>query len=39
MQPEKVHSHAPQQSPIVMPGRSAEFDFNNELEELRRSPE
>jgi quercetin dioxygenase-like cupin family protein len=37
MQP--VHSHAPQQSPIVMPGRSAEFDFAKELEELRHSPE
>jgi quercetin dioxygenase-like cupin family protein len=39
MQPEKVQSHVGQPSPIVMPGRSAEFDFNQELEQLRQSPE
>lgn len=39
MQPEKVQSHVAQATPIVMPGRSAEFDFTQELEQLRQSPE
>jgi len=39
MQPERVHDQAGQQSPIEMPGRSAEFDFNREVDELRHSPE
>lgn len=39
MQAEKVHSHVTQPTPIVMPGRSAEFDFAKTLEELRNGPE
>ncbi len=39
MQPEKIQSSAAQQAPIIMPGRSMEFDFAKELEELRKSPE
>jgi quercetin dioxygenase-like cupin family protein len=39
MQPEKVQSHVAQPTPIVLPSRSAEFDFAKELEELRTSPE
>ncbi len=39
MQPEKLHSHVAQPTPIVMPGRSAEFDFARALEELRNTPE
>ncbi len=37
MQPEKVQSHVAQ--PIAMPGRSAELDFNQEVEQLRQAPE
>ncbi len=39
MQPEKIQPSVAQQAPIVMPGRSTEFDFAKELEELRKSPE
>lgn len=39
MQPEKLQNHAQQQTPIVMAGRSAEFNLDKELEELRNSPE
>ncbi len=39
MQPEKIQSSAAQQAPIIMPGRSMEFGFAKELEELRKSPE
>ncbi len=39
MQAEKVQNHVAQPTPIVMPGRSAEFDLNQELEQLRQSPE
>ncbi len=39
MQPEKVESHVGQPSPIVMPGRSAEFDLDAALESLRNSEE
>lgn len=39
MQPERVHTHAQQQSPIVLPGLSTELNLDKELEELSRSPE
>ncbi len=39
MQPEKVQSHVALPTPIVMPGRSAEFDFTQELERLRQNSE
>ncbi len=39
MQQEKVQSQVAHPTPIVMPGRSAEFDFAKEVEELRNSPE
>jgi quercetin dioxygenase-like cupin family protein len=39
MQPEKVQSQVTPPTPIVMPGRSAEFDFSQQLEQLRQSPE
>lgn len=39
MQPDNVHSHVAQPTPIVMPGGSAEFDLAKALEELRNSPE
>lgn len=43
MELEKVQSQWPhgssQQTPIMMPGRSAEFDLEQELDELRRSSE
>ncbi len=39
MQQEKVCSQGAQPTPIVMPGRSAEFGFGKEVEELRNSPE
>lgn len=39
MQLDNVHAHGPQQSPIIMPGRSADFGFDKELEELSHSPE
>ena len=38
MQPERVQSQVAQ-TPIMMPGRSAEFDLSRELEKLRQSPE
>jgi len=38
MQPERVQSQVAQ-TPIMMPGRSAEFDLSQELEKLRQSPE
>lgn len=38
MQPERVQSQVAQ-TPIMMPGRSAEFDVSQELEKLRQSPE
>ncbi len=37
MQPEKIPAHVSQ--PIAMPGRSAEFDLDKELEDLRHTPE
>lgn len=39
MQQENVPSHVAQSTPIVMPGRSAEFNFAKEVEELRNSQE
>ena len=39
MQPQEIQTSAAQPHPIVMPARSAEFDFAKELEELRKSPE
>ena len=39
MQPEKVQSQVARPIPIVMPRRSTEFDFAQELEQLRQSPE
>jgi quercetin dioxygenase-like cupin family protein len=38
MQSEQLDVHSAQAGPIVMPGRSAEFDFNQESEQLRESP-
>lgn len=38
MQPERVQSQVAQ-TPIMMPGQSAEFDVSQELEKLRQSPE
>jgi hypothetical protein len=39
MQLDNVQADSPQQSAIIMPGRSAEFGFDKELEELGYSPE
>jgi quercetin dioxygenase-like cupin family protein len=39
MQPEKAPDKAPQQSPIIMPARSTEFNLGEELEALRQSEE
>lgn len=39
MQPERVHGHVAQQSQIETPGRLAEFDVSQEVEQLRQSPE
>ena len=38
MQPETVGAHTAQADPIVMAECSAQFDFNQELEQLRESP-
>lgn len=37
MQPEQISSHAAQ--PMIRPGRSADFDLEKEMEELRQSRE
>ncbi len=39
MQAEKIQSNAAQGGPIMMLGRSTEFDLNRELEQLRQSEE